>query len=601
MTQSIRLSQFVITYGPGAILEGKYGPKVIPSPNIGLFNDTSFNPDDFEISDQRMSQGVLGGARIFRLPSNAELGVAESRYVYRTRSFPTWSLCLNQDAHGGTYGILYHSAQCPECGRRGVRRQEAIRFIRACPAGHMDDVDWSNVVHGPTACSQSDGFRWYGGGGSLRQVEIQCPRCTNRANLGLAYGREWRCGGRFPEREPLNAGPDRPGCNRPSRIIQRQASNLRIPELRTLFTVERYTRLHRLLEHQPVYDGLNALASTGVPITEDMLRRMLEGSVQRGRIPLSTMEEILRSPWPETEQAIREVLVPVTTDFQDLLLEEYRALLNASENGVPPIRGRAPTSPVVFEVNPHFIRRFPGPNGRELRITPVLRLQSVTVQVGYRREIPTRTPAGPADIVEVSFRDGANQEWFPGAQFLGEGIFITMDENEGWHFPLVGGPNERWVASHGGGGGYPDYLFRPGAHDELHPVFVWWHTLSHFLMRAISIDAGYSSAAIRERVYVEIDANRGAARGGIILYATQPGSEGTLGGMIALAPHFDRVLGQAFEMAENCSNDPLCLENHFRVGGYNGPACYSCLLVSETSCEHRNLWLDREVLLHNLP
>src|SRR5207249_9620468 len=36
--------------------------------------------------------------------------------------------------------------------------------------------------------------------------------------------------------------------------------------------------------------------------------------------------------------------------------------------------------------------------------------------------------------------------------------------------------------------------------DSLHPVHVWWHTLSHRVLRALSVDSGYSSAAIQERV-----------------------------------------------------------------------------------------------------
>jgi hypothetical protein len=248
-----------------------------------------------------------------------------------------------------------------------------------------------------------------------------------------------------------------------------------------------------------------------------------------------------------------------------------------------------------------MIQRFPSPRGANFRVTPISRLQTVTVQYGYRREVPTRPPAVPAEIVQVSFRDTTNQEWFPGAQFLGEGIFITLDDNDGWHFPLDGRAFNSWQMAHGNSSGYPDYLFRTDAYDELHPVFVWWHSLSHLLIRSISVDAGYSSSAIRERVYVEVDQARNRARGGIILYATQPGSEGTLGGLIALVPHFNRILQSAFDMGQVCSNDPLCWQSSFRLGSYNGPACYSCLLVSETSCEHRNLWLDREVLLLNQP
>jgi hypothetical protein len=58
-TQSIRPSQFITTYGPGAIIEGKNGPRLIPRADIGLFSDRTINVEDFEISDSRMSEGIL--------------------------------------------------------------------------------------------------------------------------------------------------------------------------------------------------------------------------------------------------------------------------------------------------------------------------------------------------------------------------------------------------------------------------------------------------------------------------------------------------------------------------------------------------------------
>ncbi|MGB8033943.1 MAG: hypothetical protein WCF03_09005, partial [Nitrososphaeraceae archaeon] len=78
-------------------------------------------------------------------------------------------------------------------------------------------------------------------------------------------------------------------------------------------------------------------------------------------------------------------------------------------------------------------------------------------------------------------------------------------------------------------------------------------------------------------------------------------SEGSLGGLMALAPYFDDILHIAFDMLATCSGDPLCIENEYTNGKYNGAACYECLLASETSCEHRNMWLDRAVVLENMP
>ena len=112
---------------------------------------------------------------------------------------------------------------------------------------------------------------------------------------------------------------------------------------------------------------------------------------------------------------------------------------------------------------------------------------------------------------------------------------------------------------------------------------------------------GYSSAAVRERVYVTVDDASGQAFGGVLLYTTQPGGDGTLGGLIGLVPAMERVLGAAFRDLDSCSNDPLCTEETMAPGRVNGAACYACALVSETSCEFRNMGLDRNLLLENLP
>lgn len=72
-----------------------------------------------------------------------------------------------------------------------------------------------------------------------------------------------------------------------------------------------------------------------------------------------------------------------------------------------------------------------------------------------------------------------------------------------------------------------------------------------------------------------------------------------MGGMISLVDRFDRVLRRALGDVDTCSNDPLCEE---AIGsGAEGAACFSCLLASETSCEHRNHGLDRLLLAENLP
>src|SRR5260370_1314691 len=57
----------------------------------------------------------------------------------------------------------------------------------------------------------------------------------------------------------------------------------------------------------------------------------------------------------------------------------------------------------------------------------------------------------------------------------------------------------------------------------------------------------------------------------------------------------------ALERSMICSNDPICADHqpghHGGDRATHGAACHGCLLIAETSCEMRNLFLDRSLLV----
>lgn len=597
--QSLRPSQFITTYGPGAILEGPSGPRIVNSlATSGIFQNKK--PRDIEIVDQRLSQSLLQGAGIVRLPTNAELGLTESETVYETKAFPAWSLCVR---HGKLYRLLWSQLTgCPDCGPASNKfeawnkaRREAIRFVTACPEGHLDDVNWEGLVKHKKKKCRPGALIWEGGGGSLKNVTIKCPDCGGDFNLGQAYAMDLGCQGRFPE-----LGTDRPGCTAYAKMMQRGAANLRLAELITSLTIpKRDTRLHLLLGQDVIKPALLGLQATGVAVTKQVIINVLQNLVNNNSLSSQIKDEVAVYGEPALIEAYKDVCESVPPqDEHEYRVEEYEALQKAASKGAPLTPASTPGGPPLFEVIKNDVKVFVGPGGHKIRVTPISRLRVVMVQTGYKRIDFT------GNTVEVKINDGF-KDWYPGVEMFGEGIFLDFAPASNGvypgHFPLTGDEARNWMDGYNTPDQYgldTDII----KEEYVHPVFVWWHTLSHRLINALSIDSGYSSASIRERVFVSIDETNSAnTRGGLLLYTIQPGGDGTLGGLIAMVPDFDRVLKVALDSINTCSNDPLCGEEKFSPGRFNGAACYACELVSETSCEHRNMFLDRNLLVRNLP
>ena len=108
---------------------------------------------------------------------------------------------------------------------------------------------------------------------------------------------------------------------------------------------------------------------------------------------------------------------------------------------------------------------------------------------------------------------------------------------------------------------------------------------------------GYPASSIRERVY----SDPLGGRYGLLLYTGSPDAEGTLGGLVEQARHIEDHLAQALSMAALCSNDPICAQHSPQDGLESrwllGAACHGCTLVAETSCEMRNDYLDRALVV----
>lgn len=227
------------------------------------------------------------------------------------------------------------------------------------------------------------------------------------------------------------------------------------------------------------------------------------------------------------------------------------------------------------------------------------RLREVLALVGFTR-FEAFTPDIHGDYEsDVQRADlAANPTWFPAVENRGEGIFLELRRRalDGWRerepvrarLELLMEGHGRWIEDR--------KLKRPFPGGE----YILLHTLSHLLIQSLAMRCGYPASSLRERIYLAQD----AGHFGILLYTANPDAEGTLGGLVQQARHIEDHLALALRSAELCSNDPICSQHEPGKGlesrWLHGASCHGCALVAETSCEMRNDYLDRALVVPTL-
>lgn len=185
--------------------------------------------------------------------------------------------------------------------------------------------------------------------------------------------------------------------------------------------------------------------------------------------------------------------------------------------------------------------------------------------------------------------------WFPAVENRGEGVFLLLraEAVQRWlERPSVTARVDALAAGH-------RRFMESRKSQRPFPggAYVLLHTLSHLLVQSLAMRCGYPAISIRERAY----ADRRGRRYGILLYTGSPDAEGTLGGLVQQARYIEDHLAQALRMSALCPNDPICAQHVPDAGmegrWLHGAACHGCALVAETSCEMRNDYLDRALVV----
>jgi hypothetical protein len=230
------------------------------------------------------------------------------------------------------------------------------------------------------------------------------------------------------------------------------------------------------------------------------------------------------------------------------------------------------------------------------------RLREVRALVGFTRIESPSDYDNPAAFPVTQRAKIARMPpgWVPAAETRGEGLFFQFKEAEirDWtkrvkeQDEVFLEAHKRWRRAHG---------LEPV--DEHYPEirFVMLHSFAHALIRQFSVECGYTTASLRERVYSRSPGGDEPEMAGVLIYTAAADSEGTLGGLVSLGKPqiLERHLDQALDAMRLCASDPLCAEHHPYEDGISlhAASCHACLFAPETSCERGNKYLDRAVLV----
>ena len=240
------------------------------------------------------------------------------------------------------------------------------------------------------------------------------------------------------------------------------------------------------------------------------------------------------------------------------------------------------------------------------RVVAVDRMKRVNAFIGFTR-LDTMDRVNDVGNRVVKLTRNGRPTWVPATEDRGEGIFIQLDLDrvEAWEEGVKA--SSLWQAHRDAHLRNFQRRFSETAKvvdpDLRMPAPRYWliHTLSHALIREMAMKSGYGAASLNERIYAWPAAPGRDAAAGLFIGTTASDSEGTLGGLVALAEpaKLGPLMIAALRRASRCSSDPVCA---MRTPSdpedfLHGSACHCCTFASETSCEKANRFLDRRLLL----
>lgn len=606
-----RLSQLISTFGPGAMIDLPTRSVVVGGLEQWDMRGNAFTT----IPEPRLTTRLeLLLKKQLRLDPAARLSLRTPPASADARDgiargvaapvFPTWFVCeqVEVSTSGNDSMRRRRLVRWQDLDTKGRRRfvfddgrksdVTPIRFVCACDRGHLQDIEWRWVVHGPVACQEPMWVEEKGTSADPADTSIVCG-CGRRLSLQDTFqpGRLGKCRGERPWL--LDRDPD--GCTENLKLLTRTATNTYFPQVYTIISLpSEEDELTRLVEEL-------AGDLTGVQSVQDV------GQAKRFNPKVSA------SLGPFADAEIFDRLQRIRDGARvDASRSPKLSEFDTFASGRVEIGDNNPAAKLYAQTLPRAAWA-DADAGIDLtaikNLVAVHRLREVSCLYGFTRFEAAATEAdGGIEDIQLTVRGAPisrDADWLPAIEQFGEGIFIHFDEAaiNAWLQTEAAAQCHRKLLA-----GYGHWRKRFAGEAPQYPgtPYVLLHSVSHALMAEIALDCGYPASSLKERVYALSNSRAGADfdRCGVLIYTASAGAQGTLGGLVATAPRFAHILRSALERLRICSNDPICADHEpdDRSGdrATHGAACHGCLLIAETSCEVRNLFLDRSLLVRTM-
>ncbi len=630
-SKQIRIGQLIAPFGPGSIYTDRRGvPHVVAGLDHWFMRwDQDLgrmvlctNREEFERFEPRLSallhvdrfcsppdyRHVVRGQLA---PPNASLHVPALR-------FPRW---YRHTRTGQMHRFNLDSVRIPN--PQGGGRWQPVRFIAVCASGHLCEFPWKEWI-GCQCAGDGDLVLTDRGGSELSSIKVECRSCPEgspgRKGRNLAQttvkpdvqnGERSafqtagiNCPGDLPW---LGEGAAEPNCNQPligalinqtNIYFPRTISAIALPDLR--LQDDTIAQLRTEVEQDPGALGVaRTLWNMGnrrgaiALIQAGLVGRGIESDPEQVKAALESLFTAMPATLPAG--------AAVPADPESELLAFRRAEFNIIRNEVNDPE-HVPNLRVISTTVPEELAAWIG------RVNLVERLRETRAFYGFDRLEPNSAPlAGMPDAaIRRLFRVPPVQpqeRWLPAVEVFGEGIYLELREDR-----LAAWQTEHaaWLENRLDDG----FVVRlGGVFQALPPLaaadrawasrYLLVHSLAHILINQLVFECGYSTASLRERLYISADP--AAPMAGLLIYTAAGDSEGTLGGLVRLGrpERLDAVVLRALSRASWCSADPVCSEH---LGGQgsklaNLAGCHACVLLPETSCETINHGLDRAMVV----